>query len=116
LKEGASRAREAIHLAQDVGNPKPWMKPNVSNHAGTSRPSPNQQVIGADVDDAERDGGSMMRAGSDEAGARQVMLCATVNGVTNGKLGRAAERSPTRKQVIGADQNAAMPAAGTSAR
>jgi hypothetical protein len=47
-----------------LANPKPWTSPKVNaTHARRSRPSPRDQVVGADEHDAERDRGSMIDGG-----------------------------------------------------
>ena len=52
----SARAGRSISRST-LAKPNPWMKPNANAiHARTSRPSLHQQVVGADVDDAERDG------------------------------------------------------------
>ena len=82
----AERARRQIHLAQHVGEAEAVDEAERERDPGAHvAAAADQQVVGADVDDAERDGRlddprrrlTMLSAASDS-----VMLCATVNAVT----------------------------------
>ena len=108
----SARAGRSISRST-LANPNPWMNPNANAiQARTSRPSADQQVVGADVDDAQRDRrlDDTRRRGDDvQRGERQR------DAVRDGERAhdqqqathRAAEQQQAdqKEQMIGADQD-----------